>query len=36
MKLIFTSGNARVELNKEMKIKQVDENIKGCLAILTA
>jgi len=35
MHLIFTSGNARAELNKEMKIKQIDENIKGCLAILT-
>ena len=36
MHLVFTSGNARAELNKEMKIKQIDENIKGCLAILTA
>ena len=35
MHLIFTSGNAQAELNKEMKIKQIDENIKGCLAILT-
>ena len=35
MRLIFISGNARAELNKEMKIKQIDENIKGCLAILT-
>ena len=36
MKLVFTSGSARAELNKEMKIKQIDENVKGCLAILTA
>ena len=36
MKLLFTSGNARVELNKKMKIKQIDKNVKGCLAILTA
>jgi len=35
MYLVFSSGNARVELNKEMKIKQIGENIKGCLAILT-
>ena len=35
MYLVFSSGNARAELNKEMKIKQIDENIKGCLAILT-
>ena len=35
MHLVFTSGNAQAELNKEMKIKRSDENIKGCLAILT-
>ncbi len=35
MHLVFTSGNAQAELNKEMEIKQIDENIKGCLAILT-
>ena len=36
MHLVFTSGNAQAELNKEMKIKEIDENIKGCLAVLTA
>ena len=36
MYLVFSSGNARAELNKEMKIKQINENIKGCLAILTS
>ena len=35
MHLVFTSGNARAELNQEMRIKQIDEYIKGCLAILT-
>ena len=35
MHLVFVSGNAQAELNKEMKIKQIDENIKGCLAILS-
>ena len=35
MHLVFISGNAQAELNKEMKIKQIDENIRGCLAILT-
>ncbi|MCK5466686.1 hypothetical protein KAI56_04320 [Candidatus Parcubacteria bacterium] len=35
MHLIFTSGNAQAELNREMEIKQIDENIKGCLVILT-
>ncbi len=35
MHLVFTSGNAQAELNREMEIKQIDENIKGCLAILT-
>jgi len=36
MHLVFTSGNAEAELNKEMKIKEIEKNIKGCLAILIA
>lgn len=35
MRLIFVSGDSQAELNKEMKIKQIDKDIKGCLAILT-
>ena len=35
MHLVFISGNAQAELNEEMKIKQIDEDIKGCLSILT-
>ncbi|MFH1233501.1 MAG: hypothetical protein V1649_02505 [Patescibacteria group bacterium] len=32
--LNFISGNAQAELNHQVKIKQIDQNIKGCLAIL--
>ncbi len=35
MRLIFISGNAEAELNKEMKIKERKESVKGCLAILS-
>ena len=35
MRLVFISGNAQAELNEKMKIKQIDEDIKGCLSILT-
>ena len=35
MKLVFTSGKAKAELNKKMKITKADKNISGCLAILT-
>lgn len=35
MRLTFISGKAQAELNREMKIKQADKEIKGCLAILT-
>lgn len=34
MHLIFISGNAKLELNEKMEIKTIDENIRGCLAIL--
>lgn len=32
--LFFASGNGCAELNHQIKIKQTDQNIKGCLAIL--
>ena len=35
MRLLFISGQAQAELNKEIKIKKIDKNIKGCSAILT-
>ncbi len=35
MKLVFISGRAKAKLNKKMKIIKADENINGCLAILT-
>lgn len=35
MHLTFISGNAQAELNKKMEIKEIKENIKGCLAILS-
>jgi len=35
MHLVFISGNAQADLNQEMKIKEIDKNIKGCLAVLT-
>ncbi len=35
MHLIFVSGNAKMELNEKMEIKTTDENIRGCLAILS-
>lgn len=34
MRLIFQSGNAIAELNKEMKIEKTDLITRGCLAIL--
>lgn len=34
MHLIFISGNAKAELNEKMEIREVKENIKGCLVIL--
>ncbi|MFH1662058.1 MAG: hypothetical protein ABIA02_03105 [Candidatus Falkowbacteria bacterium] len=34
MKLYFTSGNAKAKLNDKMEIIKIDENIKGCLAII--
>ncbi len=36
MHLLFVSGQAQAELNKEIKIEKTDKNIKGCLAILTS
>lgn len=35
MKLVFISGKAQAKINKKMEIKQSDENVRGCLAILT-
>ena len=35
MRLIFISGNAIMELNRKMKIKTTNENVRGCLAILS-
>ncbi|MBU0636758.1 MAG: hypothetical protein ABH888_03140 [Patescibacteria group bacterium] len=32
--LNFISGNAQIELNHHVKIKQIDRNIQGCLAML--
>lgn len=32
--LNFISGNAQIELNSETKIKEIKQNIQGCLAIL--
>lgn len=32
--LIFTSGNAEININKIFEIKEVAEDIKGCLAII--
>lgn len=34
MNLIFSSGNAQVELNNKMKIRELNKNINGCLAML--
>ncbi len=34
MNLIFISGNAQAELNYKMSVKEIDKNIRGCLAIL--
>jgi hypothetical protein len=36
MHLEFHSGNAKAELDKEIKITESDKIIQGCLAILTA
>ena len=35
MHLIFISGNGKMELNEKMEIKEITENIRGCLAILS-
>lgn len=35
MHLTFISGNAQTELNEKMEIKEREEIIKGCLAILS-
>ena len=32
--LIFTSGDAEININKVFEIKKITENIKGCLAII--
>jgi len=34
MRLHFSSGNAKIELNDKMKIFDTDQKIKGCLAII--
>lgn len=34
MHLIFISGNAEAKLNEKMEIKEREENVRGCLAIL--
>lgn len=34
MHLIFTSGRAQAELNEKMKIKEIENEVKGCLAVL--
>ncbi len=33
--LSFISGNAQAQINKQMQIKEINENIRGCLAILS-
>lgn len=33
--LDFFSGNGEIEINKEMNLKEKDETINGCLAIIT-
>ncbi len=35
MHLMFISGNAQAELNEKMEIREIEENIRGCLVILT-
>lgn len=35
MRLIFTSGNGKAELNKKMEIEKIEDKINGCLAILS-
>jgi len=35
MRLLFMSGLAQAELNDEMTIKEIDDNIKGSLAIIS-
>lgn len=32
--LIFKSGNAEININKIFRVKEIDENINGCLAII--
>jgi len=32
--LVFKNGNAEININKIFKIKEIDENINGCLAII--
>jgi len=34
MRLIFSSGNAKIELNDKMKIFETGQKINGCLAII--
>ena len=34
MNLIFISGNAKAKLNEKIAIKQIKNNLKGCLAII--
>jgi len=35
MHLLFISGQARAELNDKMTIEQVNDNLRGCLAIIS-
>lgn len=35
MHLVFVSGNAKMELNDKMEIKETESPLRGCLAILT-
>lgn len=35
MHMVFSSGNAQAELNKNINIKNIDKEIGGCLAILS-
>ncbi len=35
MHLVFISGNAQAEINEQMQIKEINKNIRGCLAVLS-
>lgn len=35
MHLVFASGSAQAELNEKMKIKEIKNGVKGCLAVLS-